>query len=189
MITESQWERYLDKYKNLMWRISHMISGDAIISNLEDNYSDLCQAALESIEGFEKKTGRQFDDYFTDKLFDGYTKTCLWTLKARKGAKITKKFPLTNKMVPLENEDGEVIDVEDKSSCDPSSIVCSKDFVNHFSQDKELGTIIDSILGDPSILSLDGKLNLQKLSKKIGKTPYLASKGVSRLTKVMRKYS
>lgn len=189
MITEEQWERYLAKYKNLMWTISYMISGDRAISELEDNYSDLIQAALESMVGFEKKTGRKFDDYFTDKLFDGYTKTCLWTLKARKGSKITKKFPLTNKTIPLENEEGEVIDIEDKSNCDPSSLTCSSDFIEHFSKDKELGTIIDHILSDPSILSSEGKLNLQALSKKVGKSAYTVSKKVNKLTKIMRKYT
>lgn len=187
MITNTQWEQYLDKYKNLMWKISHMISGDYAISNLEDNYADLCQVALESIEGFEKKTGRQFDDYFTDKLFDGYTKTCLWTLKARKGSKITKKFPLTNKQIPLENEEGEVMDIEDRSICDPSSIACNMDYVEHLNKDKELGKIVDNILLDPSILSADGKLNIQALSKKMKKSPYILSKKVNQLKSILKR--
>jgi hypothetical protein len=170
-----------------MWKISHMISGDYAISNLEDNFSDLCQAALESIEGFEKKTGRKFDDYFTDKLFDGYTKTCLWTLKARKGARITKKFPLTNKMIPLENEDGEIIDIEDNASFNPSCIVSSMDYIQQFDEDKDLSSIVDTILKDPTVLNGDGKLNLQALSKKMGKSAYLLGKKITKLSTMLNK--
>lgn len=101
MITDSQWKTYLSKYEKLMWKISRMISGDPTIANIEDNFSDLSVSALESIKGFKKKTGQEFDDFIQSKLFDGYTKTCLWKHKAKKGALLTKRMPFTNKLKSL----------------------------------------------------------------------------------------
>ena len=71
-LTTEQWDLYLKKYKNLMWRISHLISGDSMLASLEDNYSDLNIAAIESINGFHKKTGESFDEMINNKLFDQY---------------------------------------------------------------------------------------------------------------------
>ena len=84
-LTDDQWRYYEQRYGKLMKMISSRISGDEALANPEDNYSDLCIAALESIEGFRKKTGESFDVAMNNKLFDQYTKTVLWNRKAKKG--------------------------------------------------------------------------------------------------------
>ena len=47
-LTEEQWALYEERYGKLMHTISSKISGDNAIANHEDNYADLCVAALES---------------------------------------------------------------------------------------------------------------------------------------------
>ena len=77
-LTNEQWAQYEERYGKLMHTISMKISGDDAIANHEDNYSDLCVAAIESIDAFERKTGDDFEKAMNNKLFDQYTKTVLW---------------------------------------------------------------------------------------------------------------
>ena len=90
-LTDKEWALYEERYGKLMHTIAMKISGDDAIASHEDNYADLCIAALESIEGFEKKTGEKFKAAINNKLFDQYTKTVLWNRKAKKGIPLTKK--------------------------------------------------------------------------------------------------
>jgi hypothetical protein len=39
-------------------------------ASVEDNYAELCVAALESINGFNKKTGKSFEEMFETKYID-----------------------------------------------------------------------------------------------------------------------
>ena len=103
-LTDEQWALYEERYGKLMHTISMKISGDEAIANHEDNYADLCIAALESIEGFKKKTGEDFDEAIDNKLFDQYTKTVLWNRKAKKGIPLSKKMDFRNKHYSIDQE-------------------------------------------------------------------------------------
>ena len=82
-ITDEQWSIYLEKYDRLIWTIARKISGDDAVANVDDNYADLCVAAINSIVAYNKKTGIAVDEFLTTKLVDQYTKTVLWNLKAK----------------------------------------------------------------------------------------------------------
>lgn len=173
-LTETQWEFYLKKYKNLMWKISHMISGDPTISSLEDNYSDIMLAALESINGFHKKTGMSFDEMVKTKFFDQYTKTCLWTAKARKGNGIKKNYPVTNKKISLSISETDtssvtsgqafVDTIEGKQEMNPETLLAySEIFDSLTDEDTELLKVISD---NPDVISFSGKLRVKTLAKK-----------------------
>lgn len=113
IVNEEQWKKYEEKFGKLLHTISKNINGDPMIASHEDNYADLCIAALESIKGFKKKTGRDFDEFIDSKLFSGYTKTCVWNFKCSKGNKLKARYGLRNRSVSSDNLD--FIDIEDSS--------------------------------------------------------------------------
>ena len=157
-----------------MWKISHMISGDPTISSLEDNYSDIMLAALESINGFNKKTGMSFDEMMTTKYFDQYTKTCLWTAKARKGNGIKKNYPVTNKKVSIAVQDSDAssissdvayIDtIEGKDDMNPDILLAYSEIFDNFSDDDTL--LLKVISDNPDVISFSGRLKIKTLAKK-----------------------
>lgn len=155
-----------------MWKISHMISGDPTISALEDNYADIMLAALESINGFNKKTGMSFDEMINTKYFDQYTKTCLWTAKARKGNGIKKNYPLTKKKVSLSTEVGDVSSaslnlsdtIGDDQSMNPDILLAYSEIFDNFSDDDTL--LLKVISDNPDVISFSGKLKIKTLAKK-----------------------
>ena len=175
MIDSKQWEMYEGKYGKLMHKISRSISGDAVIAALEDNYGDLCVAALDSIRGFSKKTGKSFDEMMGTKLFDQYTKTCLWHVKGNKGAKITKKYPVTKNMVSISDhpevfslvsEDNNAVEVED------FLITISRGFTQ---LEKD---IVAAIVKNPEFISKRGCVVTSKVSRYLSTSLYLTKKAL-----------
>lgn len=168
-LTTEQWDLYLKKYKNLMWRISHLISGDSMLASLEDNYSDLNIAAIESINGFHKKTGESFDEMIKNKLFDQYTKTCLWTAKARKGIKLSERMPFRNKHVSIDemrNDEESPFDIPDASAIRDISRVDAADIVNTY--DYKVKRVIRALENNPDLMSDAGNIKINPLAKELG---------------------
>jgi len=176
------WDQYLKKYERLMYKIAHMISGDPTISSIEDNFGDLCVAAIESVEGFIKKTKRPLESLLTDKQFDQYTKTCLWKRKARKGLDIEKKRPI-RKCVPLkkESDTGEELDLEFSSiACKGPSFsdIDIKDIFKMTEQNKE---VLDIIVKNPSVLKMNGTLNFVEIGRILDVSSMTAAARVKKL--------
>lgn len=171
-ITSDQWELYLKKYNKLMWAISHRISGDSMIASLEDNYSDLSIAAIESINGFHKKTGKTFDEMIQMKLFDQYTKTCLWTAKARKGVKLTERMPFRKKHISLNAifEDKESdFDVPDTSATARYAMIDAKDMRESYNP--EVNKLISFLEDNPKLMTSSGDLKLKPIADLMQVTP------------------
>ena len=95
MLTDQQVELIEEKYGKLIHKISNWISGDNMISSHDDNVQDLWLAVMEAVRGYSKKENQVFEEFWGSRGFDKYLKTCLWNLKNNKGAKITKKYPVT----------------------------------------------------------------------------------------------
>lgn len=166
--------------------ISRRISGDSVTCSIEDNYSDLCIAALNSITGFNIKTGEDFDQMMRNKLFDQYTKTVLWNAKNKKGVGVELKRPMRNKMQSIDavSSDGEEyrIEVEDKSSGGFDSV----DFLDSIKAlDPGSMTIIESILGNADIFTSEGRLKLSELSRYTGFTVSEVKKHMATIGRVL----
>ena len=176
------WDQYLKRYERLMYKIAHMISGDPTICSIEDNFGDLCVAAIESVEGFIKKTKRPLENLLNDKQFDQYTKTCLWKRKARKGLDIEKKRPI-RKCVPLkkESDTGEELDLEFSSiACKGPSFsdIDIKDIFKMTEQNKE---VLDIIVKNPSVLKMNGTLNFVEIGRILDVSSMTAAARVKKL--------
>ena len=194
-LTDEQWALYEERYGKLMHTIAMKISGDDAIANHEDNYADLCMAALESIEGFKKKTGEDFDTAIENKLFDQYTKTVLWNRKAKKGIPLTKRMDFRNKHYSIDHdvtvygreggEQGLHGRIEDSKAQYAASAVDLQDFANE--QPEDVKTVINAILKNPGILSKDGSINHSALRTSTGLSVHFTNKAVSKLKKSIRK--
>lgn len=180
-LTADQWDRYLKKYGNLMHKISRMIGGDTIIASPEDNFSELCMAALESINGFHKKTGKNFEEMFPMKLFDQYTKTCLWTTKARKGTPISNRMPFRSKHISIDTSDDKLDTycIEDTSAATQHSLMFVMDLLDTVGSDEK--KIMKAILEDPDVLTNDGHLNLSAIDRKTGISDYKSRIAITKL--------
>tara|TARA_R100000329_G_scaffold150761_1_gene144563 strand:- start:749 stop:1354 length:606 start_codon:yes stop_codon:yes gene_type:complete len=194
-LTDEQWALYEERYGKLMHTIAMKISGDDAIANHEDNYADLCMAALESIEGFKKKTGEDFDTAIDNKLFDQYTKTVLWNRKAKKGIPLTKRMNFRNKHYSIDRdvimygregeEQGLHGRIEDSKAQYAASAIDLQDFANE--QPEDVKTVINAILKNPGILSKDGSINHSALRTSTGLSVHFTNKAVSKLKKSIRK--
>ena len=196
-LTDEQWAKYEDRYGSLMHTISNMISGDSAIASHEDNYADLCVAALESIEGFKNKTGEDFDVAINNKLFDQYTKTVLWNRKAKKGIPLTKRMEFRNKHYSIDRdmtvyggegeEQGSHGRIEDVRSGYAASAMELEDFTE--SQPDHVKTVINAVLKDPKLLHKDGTFNKSGLMKTTGLSLWFTRKAIATIrTSTRRKY-
>jgi len=186
-LTNEQWAIYEKRYGRLMHTIAMKISGDDAVANHEDNYADLCMAALESIEGFKKKTGESFDEAIDNKLFDQYTKTVLWNRKAKKGIPLTKRMSFRNKHYSIDSNilnldqrsEGSHELIEDTRATFGLSAVELDDFTE--SQPENVKKIINAILKNPKLLSKDGTINHSAIKKCTGLSIHYTNKAVADL--------
>jgi len=192
-LTNEQWELYETKYGRLMHTISMKISGDSALATHEDNYSDLCVAALESITGFEKKTGKSFDEAIDTKLFDQYTKTVLWNRKAKKGIPLSKRMDFRSRHVSMDSitgdsEDGSLWNLipDNKSTVSVSAI----DF-GEFLKDQpaDVQNVISEILKNPGVISNQGFVRKGELARIMGVTSCKLSKTITKIERIMSNYS
>ena len=193
-LTNDQWRLYEKKYGRLMHTISMKISGDPATANPEDNYSDLCIAALESISGYHKKTGQTFDEAISTKRFDQYTKTVLWNRKAKKGIPLTKRMDFRNKHVSLDAVVPNGDDITSFASLMPDTSfqvnVSSIDFqvfINE--QPSDVRILIEAVLKNPSLVSKHGFIKKSELSSALNVSSYFVTKAINQLQKIMRTYS
>ena len=183
----------MQRYDKLLWSIAYKISGDHAISSLEDNYADLCMAAVESVNGFHRKTGKNMDEMLEDKKFDGYTKTCLWHKKNSKGARISKRMPMLNKTHSMSTSP------QDPTGEDPSTYAESaasrasdnrpclysksvlQEFIESFTDTQK--SILRAVTDDPGLVLGSGRLCVRRLSSTLGVSSYLINKEIDRMQK------
>lgn len=164
---DRQMELIEEKYGRLIHKIGHWISGDNAIASHADNTQDIWMAAMEAIRGYEKKERQTFDAFWGTRGFDKYLKTCLWNVKNSKGAKITKKYPITRGTVDIVGNE-EILQREDKSLIAPETEVYIKELNELLTNDQ--AQVIRCILDDPRYIKPSGKVNINKLAREMGKT-------------------
>lgn len=169
VITEEQWELIDKKYGMLMAKICHQISGDIAISSYDDNLQDLRMAAMNAVDGFCRQNGGangKFNNFWGTKGFDKYIKTCLWTKKNNKGAKITKKYRITKNTVSIDTE--ETLNIESNNSNDVENSVFFDEIRGRLSSGEE--RVLNLVLGDHKLLKPNGRINVRRVSNFLGLT-------------------
>lgn len=186
MLTQEQWQKIDDKYGKLMYTISHRISGDAATASFDDNLQDIRMAAMEAVIGFTKQNdgvNGSFDEFFETRGFDKYIKTCMWSKKNNKGAKITKKSNLLTGTVSTEKE--EVLDIaEGVGNPDVPIFFQEIDYdLNEYQKQ-----IVALVIKDPTIIKPCGKLNVKILSENIGLSWYETDKQIKSLGFIIKNH-
>ena len=165
MITGEQWELIDEKYGRLLSKICTKISGDVAIASFDDNLQDLRIATLEAVAGFSKKEGKTFDDFWGTIGFNKNMKTCLWNLKNKKGARISKRYNIHKNTVDITKYD----DILIAESQDSSSISCESFFERQrhkFSDEQQ--KVIRIVVDNPDLVKPSGKINIRQLSNEFG---------------------
>ena len=183
MLTSDQWQKIDNKYGKLMYKISHQISGDAATANFDDNLQDIRLAAIEAVIGFEKQregANGSFEDFWGTKGFDQYIKTCMWTKKNNKGAKITKKAPILRGTVSTEKE--EVLQIEE-SGGDPDMQGWLEE-VSYLLTPIQI-KIVDMVTKDPKLIKPSGKINVKKVAETLGLTWFETDRCIKQLSRML----
>jgi hypothetical protein len=154
------------KYGNLIHKIGHHISGDAAICDHDDNTQDLWIAVMDAIRGYERKEGKPFEEFYNERGFDKYIKTCLWNLKNSKGARITKRSNLNNGTVSVENNE-EILHIEETSMSTEIYDQMLDDLPTNMT-DHEV-EVIKMLVESPDYITEDGRVNIQALSRSLDK--------------------
>jgi len=122
---------------------------------------------MEAIRGYAKKENQTFDQFWGSIGFDKYLKTCLWNVKNSKGAKITKKYPITKGTVDVVGNE-EVLILEDPYSyCAESDILF--DELPVLLTEEQRG-VVRLIVDDPQYIKPSGKANINALARDLGKS-------------------
>jgi len=166
-MNEKQLELIEEKYGKLIHKIGHWISGDNAIAGHEDNTQDIWIAAMEAIRGYSKKENQTFDEFWGSKGFDKYLKTCLWNVKNSKGAKITKKFPITKGTVDVVGNE-EVLCLEDPYSSSAESDILFEELPVMLNEEQR--QVVRMLVDDPVYIKPSGKANTNAIAKDLGKT-------------------
>ena len=178
-LTPNQWEKYEKQYKGLMYRITQLISGDYVVANREDSYAELSLAALDSVNGFHRKTGEDFDEMWENPLFHKYTKTCLWHSKNNRGKKISKKIPMLRKTFSMDHKHVDSQVYKEDTHCDMyfSDVRGSLGY----NESRALDVILDS----NKLLTSGGRVNVMALSRELDVSWSKAKKLVSSISEVL----
>ena len=164
MLTNEQAVLVEEKYGRLIHKISNNISGDAAISSHNDNVQDLWIAVMEAVRGFSKKEQQEFEDFWGTRGFDKYLKTCLWNVKNSKGAKITKRYPITKSTVSLQQH-AEVFALEDPQSGCAESNSFLEDFSDLLTNDERRA--VQGLLDNPVNVMPCGRANVASLAREL----------------------
>ena len=184
MLTSEQWKKIDQKYGKLMYKISYQISGDdRATSAFEDNLQDIRLSALEAVLGFEKQNdgaNGKFEDFWGSTGFDKYIKTCMWTKKNNKGAKITKKEGLLKNTLNTTHE--AVIEIPECTG-DPDIAILLEEISYHLTPTQL--RIITTVVQDPTLVKPSGKLNVKQLSENLDLTWFETDKQIKGLARLL----
>jgi len=182
-LTETQWNKINKKYGMLMYKISHQISGDTAIANFDDNLQDIRVAAMEAVMGFEKQNegaNGKFDEFWGTQGFDRYIKTCMWTKKNNKGAKITKKASILKGTVSTDME--EALQVEEAVG-DPDVALALEQISYYLTPVQQ--EIVSGVVKDPTLIKPNGRINVKKISEILGMTWFEVDKQIKHLSAIL----
>ena len=169
MITDEQWKLIDDKYGKLIAKICNNISGDYATASFDDNLQDLRIATLDAVAGFSKKEGKPFEEFWGSIAFNKYMKTCLWNLKNKKGARISKRYHINKDTVDITSYEEILVADNTDSSSAPSSFSADSIFADANEKlNEEQRKVIDIVVNNPHYVKPNGKVNILRLSNELG---------------------
>ena len=190
MLTDTQWNKLHKKYKRLMYAVSHRIGGDKVATDFDDSQQELSITALDAVDAYARKTGLEFDEFFSTREFDKYIKTCLWNKKNNLGNKIKKKYHIRSYVSTSENPD--IFSTGSGTTYASSSLEVDAPTVSAFDDaplDPLARQIAEAVEQDMRIIKPDGSLNISKLSRQLNTTKQEVRNAISRLKTQLEDYN
>jgi len=189
MITNDQWTKIQNKYKRLMYSVSHRIGGDKVAHDFDDNQQELAITTMDAVDAYSRKTGLEFDEFFNTTEFDKYIKTCLWNKKNNVGSKIKKKYGIRQCVSISDNPE---LFSSGTGPYASSSLEVDAPSVSAF-DDVELDPlarqVCEAVASDMRIIKPDGSLNISKLSRLLDTTKQEVRNAISRLQFQLNDYN
>ena len=165
MITDEQWQLIDEKYGKLLPTICTKISGDAAIAAFDDNLQDLRIACMEAVSGFSRKESKPFEEFWGTAGFNKYMKTCLWNLKNKKGARITKRYAINKNTVDV-TEYADILVAENHDTS--SSVGDETIWDTHGSKlGEEQKKVVSILMNNPKFIKPNGRVNIRRVSQEM----------------------
>jgi len=190
MLTDTQWNKLHKKYTRLMYAVSHRIGGDKVATDFDDSQQELSITALDAVDAYARKTGLEFDEFFSTREFDKYIKTCLWNKKNNLGNKIKKKYHIRSYVSISENPD--IFSTGSGTTYASSSLEVDAPTVSAFDDaplDPLARQVAEAVEQDMRIIKPDGSLNISKLSRQLNTTKQEVRNAISRLKTQLEDYN
>ena len=149
-----------------MYTISHRIGGDKVAHDFDDSNQELALTAMDAVDAFSRKTGKDFDTFFSTVEFDKYIKTCLWNKKNNVGSKIKKKYEIRNCVSLSGNTDA--FSTKGGAVYGSQSLEVEPDDLSYYEDvdlDSDSRAIVECVLGDMRLIKPDGSLNISKIAR------------------------
>jgi hypothetical protein len=173
MITHEQWEKINAQYEKLIYKVAHFIGGDKITSDFDDSVQDVRMACIDACYGYEKKTGKKFDEYWGTEEFHKYIKTVMWNKKNANGTKIKKRKSIKPK--------GEV--KEAYMGFGDDNFKESTYFYDVYDTlDEQEQEIVYEVLHDGKSIKPNGHINIARLSRQLGVSKGKIKKAIQAVT-------
>lgn len=181
MITNENFNVILEKYKSLMYHISHRIGGDRVAHDFEDSFQELSMSACDAVVTLMRKTGKSFDELFPTRDADKYIKTCLWNKKNNLGNRIKKKYGIRNCISLSGNVDSFDLEELRESGLEVSAL-------DDVDLDEDCLKASQLVCRDSKLLKPDGSINVSRLSREMGKSKNQVKHILNRLEHAFRDF-
>lgn len=163
-MTNEEYRFLEEKYGKLIYKISHMVTGDVGSCSVSDNVQELWLAADTAIDGYKRQNdgaNGTFDDFKDTKGFDKYIKTVLWNNKNKRGVKASKHKDFFEE-IPVDESD-KILDIPDDTVA-PSSTFSPFSVVKLTAEEQQA---LDLMLEYPSMIKPSGGVDCTKLARKM----------------------
>ena len=164
-MTQDEYNFIKEKYGKLIYKISHMITGDSGTCSVDDNKQDLWIAADTAIQGYKKQNdgaNGSFEEFKDTSGFDKYVKTVLWNCKNKKGVKATNHNNFFGEVAI--DEANKVVDIPDERTT-PSSVSSPFSAVSLTEEEQQALSIL---VAHPSMIKPSGGVDYTKLARELG---------------------
>lgn len=174
-----------------MRTIANNIGGDSVALSQCDKVQEVRLSALAAVEAYSRKTSLLFEDFVDTPDFNKYIKTCMWNKKSKFGAKLSKRFGITN-LVNLDNVAAGT-NVEFASGHpDPANFQVSAQEVISLFDDVSLNTeslrVIEYIINDPQSIKPNGNVNMKKLASVLNISKRQAASTLEKVRFLLKDY-
>ena len=133
---------------------------------------------MDAVAGFSRKENKPFSEFWDTVGFNKYMKTCLWNLKNKKGARISKRYHINKNTVDI-TEYNDILLAQENDTSGVSYDSIFEELSNKL--EEEQLKVINIMCDHPEYIKPSGKVNVSKLSAELGCCSAKARKIISEI--------